>query len=58
VFGPLGITICAFQDPKGSKRVGMIVEIPGAGGVRGAEPSTEQSSEAREREEGERSSLT
>lgn len=28
VFGPLGITTRTFQDPQGSKRVGMIVEIP------------------------------
>jgi hypothetical protein len=28
VFGPLGITARTFQDPQGSKRVGMIVEIP------------------------------
>jgi hypothetical protein len=26
--GPLGITTRTFQDPQGSKRVGMIVEIP------------------------------
>ena len=28
VFGPLGITACTFRDPQGSKRVGMMVEIP------------------------------
>jgi hypothetical protein len=28
VFGPLGITARTFKDPEGSKRVGMIVEIP------------------------------
>ena len=28
VFGPLGITARTFRDPQGSKRVGMIVEIP------------------------------
>jgi hypothetical protein len=28
VFGPLGITARAFKDPQGSKRVGLIVEIP------------------------------
>jgi len=28
VFGPLGITIRTFTDPKGSKRVGLIAEIP------------------------------
>ena len=28
MFGPLGITARTFQDPQGSKRVGMIVEIP------------------------------
>ena len=28
VFGPLGITARTFQDPQGSKRVGMIVDIP------------------------------
>ncbi len=28
VFGPLGITLRTFKDPQGSKRVGMIVEIP------------------------------
>ena len=28
VFGPLGITTRTFKDPQGSKRVGMIVEIP------------------------------
>jgi len=27
-FGPLGITIRTFHDPEGSKRVGLIVEIP------------------------------
>ena len=27
VFGPFGITIRTFQDPQGSNRVGMIVEI-------------------------------
>ena len=28
VFGPLGITMRAFRDPAGSKRVGLIAEIP------------------------------
>jgi hypothetical protein len=28
VFGPLGITIRAFKDTQGSKRVGLICEIP------------------------------
>lgn len=28
VFGPLGITVRTFRDPKGSKRVGLIVEVP------------------------------
>jgi hypothetical protein len=28
VFGPLGITTRTFKDPQGSKRVGLIVEIP------------------------------
>jgi hypothetical protein len=28
VFGPLGITARPFRDPQGSKRVGLIVEIP------------------------------
>ena len=28
VSGPLGITIRAFKDPLGSKRVGLIAEIP------------------------------
>ena len=28
VFGPLGITIWAFKDTQGSKRVGLICEIP------------------------------
>jgi hypothetical protein len=28
VFGPLGITIRTFTDPEGSKRVGLIAEIP------------------------------
>jgi hypothetical protein len=28
VFGPLGISTRAFKDPQGSKRVGLIVEIP------------------------------
>ncbi len=28
VFGPLGITIRTFRDPEGSKRVGLIAEIP------------------------------
>jgi hypothetical protein len=28
VFQPLGITARTFHDPQGSKRVGMIVEIP------------------------------
>jgi hypothetical protein len=28
VFGPLGITTRTFKDPQGSKRVGLIAEIP------------------------------
>lgn len=28
LFGPLGITVRTFHDPEGSKRVGLIVEIP------------------------------
>jgi hypothetical protein len=28
VFGPLGITVRTFIDPGGSRRVGLIVEIP------------------------------
>ena len=28
VFGPLGITARTFKDTEGSKRVGMIIEIP------------------------------
>jgi hypothetical protein len=28
IFGPLGITTRTFRDPEGSKRVGLIVEIP------------------------------
>jgi hypothetical protein len=28
VFGPLGITLRTFRDPEGSKRVGLIAEIP------------------------------
>ena len=28
VFGPLGITVRTFRDPEGSKRVGLIVEVP------------------------------
>jgi hypothetical protein len=28
VFGPLGITTRTFHDPEGSKRVGLIIEIP------------------------------
>jgi len=28
IFGPLGITTRTFHDPEGSKRVGLIVEIP------------------------------
>jgi hypothetical protein len=28
VFGPAGITVRTFRDPQGSKRVGLIVEIP------------------------------
>jgi len=28
VFGPLGITIRTFTDPEGSKRVGLLAEIP------------------------------
>ena len=27
-FGPMGITVRTFRDPKGSKRVGLIVEVP------------------------------
>jgi hypothetical protein len=27
IFGPLGITARTFHDPKGSKRVGLLVEI-------------------------------
>jgi hypothetical protein len=28
VFGPIGVTVRTFRDPEGSKRVGLIVEIP------------------------------
>jgi hypothetical protein len=28
LFGPLGITVRTFHDPEGSKRVGLIVEVP------------------------------
>jgi hypothetical protein len=28
VFGPMGITVRTFRDPQGSKRVGLIAEIP------------------------------
>jgi hypothetical protein len=28
VFGPLGVTARAFRDPEGSKRVGLLVEVP------------------------------
>lgn len=28
LFGPLGITTRTFHDPEGSKRVGLILEIP------------------------------
>ena len=28
VFGPSGITVRPFRDPQGSKRVGLILEIP------------------------------
>jgi hypothetical protein len=28
VFGPIGVTVRTFRDPGGSKRVGLIVEIP------------------------------
>lgn len=28
VFGPAGITVRTFRDPRGTKRVGLIVEIP------------------------------
>jgi hypothetical protein len=28
IFGPMGITVRTFRDPEGSKRVGLIVEIP------------------------------
>ena len=28
IFGPLGITVRTFHDPEGSKRVGLIAEIP------------------------------
>lgn len=28
VFGPLGITVRTFHDPEGSKRVGLVLEIP------------------------------
>jgi hypothetical protein len=28
LFGPLGMTVRTFRDPAGSKRVGLIVEVP------------------------------
>ena len=28
IFGPMGITVRTFHDPEGSKRVGLIFEIP------------------------------
>ena len=28
LFGPMGITVRTFRDPEGSKRVGLIAEIP------------------------------
>ena len=28
VFGPLGITVRTFVDPDGSKRVGLILDVP------------------------------
>ena len=28
IFGPMGITVRTFHDPEGSKRVGLMVEIP------------------------------
>lgn len=28
VFGPIGVTVRTFRDPQGSKRVGLILEIP------------------------------
>lgn len=28
IFGPMGISARTFRDPEGSKRVGLIVEIP------------------------------
>jgi hypothetical protein len=28
IFGPMGITARTFRDPEGSKRVGLLVEIP------------------------------
>jgi hypothetical protein len=28
VFGPLGITVRTFVDPAGSKRVGLVLDIP------------------------------
>ena len=28
LFGPLGMTVRTFKDPAGSKRVGLIVEVP------------------------------
>jgi hypothetical protein len=28
VFGPIGVTVRPFRDPQGSKRVGLILEIP------------------------------
>jgi len=28
VFGPIGVSVRPFRDPQGSKRVGLILEIP------------------------------
>ena len=28
LFGPMGITVRTFRDPEGSKRVGLLAEIP------------------------------
>ena len=28
LFGPMGITVRTFRDPEGSRRVGLIAEIP------------------------------
>ena len=28
LFGPMGITVRTFRDPEGSKRVGLVAEIP------------------------------